>query len=190
MIKRLIATIAFALLATPAAADGTLSTYVCGQMPAAYRMEVQVGDDSDQMLRIQDASVGVLMRKQAEDSGSAKLVLAIETETTREGAIRKKRDLGSVRDGSSENVNVRMNLYSNRRDSIIGGRKVGIVTDALEEVRVLIRLNDKTNGKCIWRGEAVYDSAGADQWDVAEKMTLHLIDLIGKDLRDRKFEVD
>jgi hypothetical protein len=110
VIKRLIATIAFALLATPAAADGALSAYVCGQMPAAYRMEVQVSDDSDQMLRIQDAVVGVLMRKQAEDSGSAKLVLAIETETTREGAIRKKRDLGSVRDGSSENVNVRMNL--------------------------------------------------------------------------------
>ena len=40
------------------------------------------------------------------------------------------------------------------------------------------------------RGEAVYDSASADQWDVAEKMTLHLIDLIGKDLRDRNFEVD
>lgn len=190
MIKRLIPTIAFAFLATPVAADGTLSAYVCGQIPAAYEMEVQVGDDSEQMLRIQDVVVGVLKRKQAGDSGSTKLVLAIETETTREGAIRKKRDLGTVRDGSSERINARMNLWSNRRDSIIGGRKVGIVADALDEVRVLVRLNDKTNGKCIWRGEAVYDSAGADQWDVAEKMTLYLIDLIGQDLRDRNFEID
>ena len=62
-------------------------------MPAAYRMEVQVSDDSDQMLRYQVAVVSVLKRKRAEDSGSAKLVLAIKTDTTREGAIRKNATL-------------------------------------------------------------------------------------------------
>jgi len=42
----------------------------------------------------------------------------------------------------------------------------------------------------VWRGESVHSSAGEDQWSVAEKSTLQLIDMIGRDIRNRAFEID
>lgn len=188
--KRFLAITMFALISTPVMADGLLSGYACGQMPATYKVDVEVVDDSPQMLRIRDIAIDGLKRKQAQISGSAELVLAIDTHTLREGAKRKKRDLGSVTDGSSERIRARMNVWSNRKDSIIGGRKDGLVEGALDEVRVEITINDKSTGKCVWRGEALHGSAGEDQWVIAEKTVLKLIDVLGRDVRDRKFEID
>jgi len=83
-----------------------------------------------------------------------------------------------------------MNLWSNKRDSLIGGRKAGVVEGTADDVRVEITINDKSDGKCVWRGESVHSSAGEDQWSVAEKSVLQLIDMIGRDIRDRAFEID
>lgn len=188
--RRLLAIAGLIAFTSPAAADGILSGYVCGTMPATYQINVEVGDDSAQMLKIREAAIGALKRKRARISGTAELVLAIDVLTVREGAVRKKRDLGSVTDGSSERIRARMNLWSNKRDSIIGGRRDGFVKGALDEVRVEITVNDKSTGKCIWRGEAHHDSAGEDQWIVAQKSTLQLLDALGQDIRDRKFEID
>jgi hypothetical protein len=188
--KRFLSITIFTLIATPAMADGLLSGYACGQMPATYKINVEVADDSPQMLRIRDTAIQALKRKQAQLSGSAELVLAIDTHTLREGAKRKKRDLGSVTDGSSEHIRARMNLWSNRKDSIIGGRRDGLTKGALDEVCVEITINDKSSGKCVWRGEALYGSAGEDQWVIAEKTVLKLIDVLGRDIRDQKFEFD
>lgn len=188
--KRLLTTAAFIAFVSPAAAEGILSGYACGTMPTAYKVEVEVGDDSAQMLEIRTSAIQALKKKRAEVSGSAELVLAIDIHTLREGAVRKKPDLGSVTDSSSERIRARMNLWSNKRDSIIGGRKSGFVRGALDEIRIEITINDKSTGKCIWRGEALYDTAGLDQWVVAEKSVLRLIDALGQDIRDREFEID
>lgn len=188
--KRFLAITIFTLIATPVLADGLLSGYACGQMPATYKVNVEVVDDSPQMLKIRDAALGALERKHAQISGSAELVLTIDTRFLREGAKRKQRDLGSVTDGSSERIRARMNLWSNRKDSIIGGRRDGLVEGALDEVRVEITINDRSNGKCVWRGEALHGSAREDQWAIAEKTVRKLIDVLGQDVRDQKFELD
>jgi hypothetical protein len=188
--RRLIAIAGLIAFASPAAANGILSGYACGAMPASYQIDIEVADDSAQMLKIRDSAIAALKRKQARISGTAELVLSIDILTVREGAVRKKRDLGSVTDGSSERIRARMNLWSNKSDSIIGGRRDGFVKGALDEVRVEITVNDKSNGKCIWRGEAHHGSAGEDQWIIAEKSALQLIDALGQDIRDWKFEID
>lgn len=185
--KRIPIIVAMALLAAPAAADGVLSGYACGTLPQSYSVDVEVSDDSDQMLRIRDAVVRALAKKQTNASESANLVLLIDMLSIREGLRRKKRDLGSVTDGSSERIKARMNLWSNKRDSVIGGRKDRVISGPIDEVRVDIAINDKSNGKCVWRGEAVHDTTGTDQWAVAEKLALRLTRLIGRDIRDREF---
>lgn len=187
---RLLALLLLIVFPGPVAAQGILSGYACGSMPATYTVDVEVSDDSPQMLKIRDSVIGALKRRSAQVSGSAQLVLIIDVYTVREGAIRKKRDLGSVNDGSSEQIRARMNLWSNKRDSVIGGRRDGIIKGALDEVRVEISINDKSNGKCVWRGDAQYGSAGEDQWEIAEKTTVQLIGSVGKDVRDRRFTID
>jgi hypothetical protein len=190
MMKRILLIAALAAFSTPAAADGLLSGYACGQMPATFKVDIEVGDDSAPMLRIQKTVTRALKQRQAQVSGSATLVLAIDVLTRREGTIRKKPSLGSVSDGSSERIRARMNLWSNKSDSLIGGRKAGVVEGSADDVRVEMTVNDKSNGKCIWRGESVHGSAGEDQWSIAEKSALQLIDVIGRDIRDRAFEID
>ena len=188
--KRFLAIFMLTTLASPAAADGLLSGYACGTLPPSYKVDVEVADDSDQMLRIRESAFRALARSQTETSGSAELVLLIDMHAIREGIRRKERDLGSVTDGSSERIKARMNLWSNKRDSIIGGRKDRIIDGPIDEVRIDIAINDKSNGKCVWRGEAVHSTAGNDQWAVAEKVTLRLIRLLGRDIRDREFAVE
>lgn len=185
--KRIPIFMAIFLLTTPAAADGLLSGYACGTLPQSYKVDVEVADDSDEMLRIRDAVVRALAKMQTEASESANLVLLIDMLAIREGLRRKKRDLGSVTDGSSERIKARMNLWSNKRDSVIGGRKDRVISGPIDEVRVDIAINDKSNGKCVWRGEAIHDTTGTDQWVVAEKLALRLTRLIGRDIRDREF---
>ncbi|CAN0569368.1 unnamed protein product [Laminaria digitata] len=179
-----------ASVAAPAAANGLMSGYVCGPLPAAYKLDVQVSDDSEQMLRIGDAAVSALAKKQPEAPGSAALVLLIDMHAVREGVRRKGRDLGSVTDDSSDRIKARMNLWSNERDSILGGRKDRILDGPIDEIRIDIAINDKSNGKCVWRGEAIHNTTGEDQWRIAEKLTLRLIGLIGKDIRDREFTAE
>ncbi len=188
--KRFLTIMALTVLATPAAADGLSSGYVCGQFPPAYNVDVEVNDDSPQMLKIKDSAIRALKRDHTGISDSADLILAIDARTRLEGTKRKKPDLGSVTDGSSERIRARMNLWSNKRDSIVGGRKTTVIAEAIDEVRVEITVNDKSNGKCVWRGEALHSAGGADTWVVAEKLTLHLIKLIGRSFRDKEFEID
>lgn len=59
-----------------------------------------------------------------------------------------------------------MNVWSNRKDSIIGGRKTDVIAGPIDEVWVTISINDKASGKCIWRGEAQHDSIGQDHWEI------------------------
>ena len=188
--KRIFLMAALVAFSTPAAAEGLLSGYACGQMPATFKVDIEVGDDSEQMLKIKKTITGALQQKQAQVSGSASLVLAIDVLTRLKGTLRQKPNLGFISDGSSDQIWARMNLWSNKRDSLIGGRKAGVVEGTADDVRVEITINDKLNGKCVWRGESVHSSAGEDQWSVAEKSALQLINMIGRDIRDRAFEID
>ena len=187
--KRLIFGLALGILAGPAQA-GSLSAYACGEYAAGRALDVEVDNDTTEMENIRKSVVNALRGKKTPVSDKAGWVLAIRAEAIREGVRRKRRDLGQVRDGSSENVNVRMNVWSNRKDSIIGGRKTGVVAGPIDEVRVTITINDKASGKCIWRGEARHNSDGRDQWEVSEKISLVLIDAMGDAVRDRPFGID
>jgi hypothetical protein len=186
--KRLIFGMMFAVLTHPAHA-GNLSAYACGEFAVGKPLDVQVDNDSAQMEKIRTTVINALRDRKTAVSDDAPWVLAIRTEAIREGVRRKGRDLGTVRDGSSENVNVRMNVWSNRKDSIIGGRKTDVIAGPVDEVWVTISINDKASGKCIWRGEARHDSIGQDQWEISEKVSLVLIGAMGEATRDRSFEV-
>ena len=71
MMKRIFLIAALAAFSTPAGAGGLLSGYACGQMPATFNVDIEVGDDSEAMLQIQKTVTRALKQKQAKVSGSA-----------------------------------------------------------------------------------------------------------------------
>lgn len=188
--KRFLTILFIGLSSTSAAADGVLSGYVCGDLPKVYRVDVEVSDDSKEMLRIRDAARREIAKSQPTAAQAAMLVLSIDLPAIRQGSPGKKRSLGSVSGGSGSGVEARTNIWSNRRDSVIGGRKEGGADGETDSIQIDIALNDKSNGKCIWRGDAVHAHSGLDRWIVAEKAVLKLIGVLGRDVRDREFSID
>jgi hypothetical protein len=190
--KRLFFGLVFVTLCAPAfAADSRISTFACGEYSDGHAIDVQVADDTAPMLRIRDGVVAALKKRNSEVSEDASWALDIDATTIRRSAKHKGPTLGSVDDGLPEDdVNIRMNLWSTRDDSLIGGRKDEIVSARRDEVRVSITINDKTNGKCLWRGEAVYDTTGRDQWEIAVKVAEILIGTVGQAISNRPLEID
>lgn len=173
----------------PATAQGTLNTYACENFPAALQVRVDLLDDAEPMLRVRAALLAALARKGIPVADGAPYVLSVGAEATRLAARRKGRDLGSISDGTDEDVKMRMNLWSSREDSVLGGRKDAVESEARNEIRVTISINSIADGRCIWRGDAVHDTAGRDQWAVAERMAPILVDAIGGSGGHRAFEL-
>lgn len=190
-IRYRLAVVAAAMLLSggSAAAQGTLNTFACENLPAALRVRVDLLDDAEPMLRVRTVLLAALKRKGIEVADGAPYVLSLGAEATRLAARHKGRDLGSISNSTDDDVKMRMNLWSNREDSVLGGRKDSVESDARDEMRVTISINSTGDGRCIWRGDALHDTAGRDQWAVAERMTPILVDAIGGKGGHRTFEL-
>ena len=174
--------VAFSLF-LPAAAmaeDGAINAFACEPMPQDRRFEVVLLDDADPMLKVRDALLEAMRDNGMTADPGAPLKLTLEVGLTREPPQRKPRDLGSIRDATGEDLEVRMNVWSNRQDSIVGGRRDDTLTEARDDVRVMISINAKSDGHCLWQGEATHDTDGRDHWALAEKIVPQLVRRIGR----------
>jgi len=177
------------LSSQPAAAEGYVKGFVCSDMPKPLDVQVELLDDAEPMLELRKALLAALEKRNARVSGGARLLLTLEAEASHQDVRRKGRDLFEIYDSTDEDTRFRMNLWSNRRDSVLGGRKDVVDRQGSDEIRVSITINDKTNGRCMWRGEAVHDTAGRDQWDVAEKLLPYVVEAIGRTVAHRVIEI-
>jgi len=110
----------------------------------------------------------------------------------REPEIRKGRDLGQFSRGnaSDQRTRFRINLWSNRQDSVIGGRRDEVLASSVDELHVEITLDDRSDGQCIWQGEAVHRLDGRDELAAAERIIPLLIDRLGRTARAEPVQLD
>jgi hypothetical protein len=83
-----------------------------------------------------------------------------------------------------------MNLWSNRKDSVLGGRKDEILAQGLNELRVAIEIHDKSNGHCVWRGNARLDVGSRDEFSVARRIIPLLTKRLGKSIQSDPLYLD
>ncbi len=198
MVNRLILAAVLLAAAVPAAgqatdeAVGRVTAFACEALPSPLNIDVETSDGSLQADRLRRVLVKSLAARQAVVSPGAPLRLSLYVGSVREPEIRKGRDLGQFSRGSAndERTQFRINLWSNRRDSVIGGRRDQVLAAAVDELHIEITLDSRTNGQCVWQGEAVIRLDGRDETAVAEQIIPLLLERLGRSAKAEPFELD
>ena len=174
------------------AQPGSLTAFACGKLPSPLWVEVDAQDDSRQSARLKNALIKALIADRTLITANAPLKVSLHVETLRESARYKGRDLGEFSRGNrnAERTKFRMNLWSNRKDSVIGGRKDAILSRGLDELHVAIEIHDKSNGQCVWRGQARLDLDGQDEFSTARRIITLITRSIGKTIRAAPLRLD
>lgn len=200
------------LLGTPAAAqlvppppEGRVNAIVCGDIPATMVLDVVLLDNADANLPVKDSFVATLRRQGVRIASGAALVLTLGIETVRETVSIKPPDLIEVQVGQANKdaarvapgdtsigeqglTRVRANIWSNRRDSVLGGRRRVVEGEMIDQVKLSASLNRRADGRCLWQGDAVQELNGADAARAARRLAPLLAGLLGKPVRDQPLE--
>ncbi len=198
MVNRLTLAAVFFAAAVPAAGQpvaeqaGRVTAFACESLPSPLRVDVEVPDASPQAGRLRRALVRSLGARQAVVSPGAPLRLSLYVGSVREPEIRKGRDLGQFSRGnaSDQRTRFRINLWSNRRDSVLGGRRDQVLAAAVDELHVEITLDNRSDGRCVWQGEAVHRLDGRDELAAAEQLIPLLIDRLGRSASAEPIELE
>lgn len=185
-----------------APAEGYLNAFACGKLDRPLRVEVELLDNTEDNMRLRDAFVERLAKSGARIEPGAALILSLDIETVREGRIRRPSDLVDVYvgiggpdpnadplnrnpDSGSTSIDdsearVRMNIWSNRRDSVIGGRRDKAEGDMVDQLHVTIDVNRRADGVCLWRGHAIHNLDGGDPRTIGAALMRYLAGYVGK----------
>lgn len=199
------------LLGAPAAAqvvppppEGRVNAIRCGELPASVVLEVVLLDNADENLPVKDGFVAGLERRGVRVAPGAPLVLTLGIETVREAARVKPPDLVDVRVGQANQdaarsrrdtgvgdqgtANVRANIWSNQRDSVLGGRRHVVEGQMIDQVKLSASLNRRDDGRCLWQGDAVQELNGADAAPAARSLAPYLAAAFGKSIANRPLD--
>jgi hypothetical protein len=165
------------------AAEATLSTLVCEPLAKKAALQLTPADDSDLYLSVKDG-----IRKAVEQAGhpveeKAGLQLYYSLNETAVEIRERGPTLGRL-EVRTVNREVRsqllVNIWSNKQDSLIGGRRT---ESGLRVSNVLIatfELNRQDNGRCVWRGEGAVELGAVAAQDVAPGLADAVASRIGQ----------
>lgn len=188
----LIAGAGSAVAQAPAVADGHVSAFACQALPSPLQVELEAGDGRPGSERLRAALLRALSRRHVTVAPGARFRLGLYVDAVREAETHKGRDLGRFSRGnaSDKRTQFRINLWSNRRDSVIGGRRDEVLHAAVDELHVEITLDDRSDGQCVWQGKAVHNLDGHDELDSAERMIPLLVQRLGRSAGAEPIRID
>jgi hypothetical protein len=160
--------------------EGYLTATTCGKLPEPLRLDVQAMDDTVENMQLRKILIDRLMRQGIAVNAGAPNVLRFEVVRTSRPTRYKGRDLGEFRSSKEENARIRLNVWSSKSDSLLGGRRKGVISEAVDRLQIAVTVNAKGDGRCLWRAEAVHDVAGRDPKHIASKMIAPLAEAVGK----------
>lgn len=200
--KTTLALLAAAALGAPGAAaespDGYVTAFSCEPMQRPLSVTPQILDNTDENVRLHGILVERLAERGVTVDDAAGQTMSFNVERVREAAVRKPGDLVDVRVGQEDPddlgregfASVHMNIWSNSRDSVIGGRRDTVEHRLVDRLHISVTINSKADGRCLWRGEVVQNLDGRDPGRTAEQMIPILTRAIGKSLSQQPITLD
>lgn len=177
--------------------EGYLTAFACEPITRPLQVNSQVMDNTAENVRLHRlllkslARSGVLVRRDAAHS------LSLDIQLVREAARRKPGDLVDVRVGETEEIQGRegfakfhMNIWSNARDSVIGGRRNTIEGQMVDRLSISVTINSRRDGRCLWRGEAVQNLDGRNANRAGDQMIPILVNAIGTSASQKPIDID
>lgn len=179
-------------------APGRLSAYYCGSMPSDYSVDVVLLDNKDENLLIKDAFVSGLTRRGVTVREGAPLILTLEIAPVREFEQSDgRRGIIEMRVGQPDydldqqgDVDVRGSVWSNTRDSLVGGRRGGPSELAVNRLRMVAALNSRVDGRCLWQGEATHELGNREVPELALALVPPLVGAFGKSVAPTPLDAD
>jgi len=165
------------------AVDATISTQVCEPLKRNAGLQLTPADDSDLYLSVKDGledtlrKIGYPVDKKA---GLDMYYSLVETavEIRGEGPTLGQLDVRTVnRDARAQLL---VNLWSNQKDSILGGRRTESGLRVSNVLIVTLELNAEQDGRCIWRGEGAVELGAVAARDIAATLTQAVAKRIGE----------
>lgn len=197
MVNRFVLAAVLFAAAVPAAGQGTnepagrVTSFACVPLPSPITLSVETPNGSSQADRLRRALMNSLSSHNANVRRGAPLKLSLYVELVRGPEIREGADLGSDDDNiGDENIQIRVDLWSNRRNSVIGGRRDLDTKAEVEKLRIEITLDNRSNGRCVWQGNAEYRLDGRDELETAEKIIPLLVDRLGRSAKAEPITLD
>lgn len=152
------------------AAEATLSTQICEPLAKTAAVQLTPADDSDLYLSVKRG-----IRRAVEHAGhpvaeKAALDLYYSLHETAVEIREQGQTLGRL-EVRTVNREVRsqllVNIWSNKEDSLIGGRRTASGIRVSNVLIATFELNRQDNGRCVWRGEGAVELGADTAKDVA-----------------------
>jgi hypothetical protein len=175
-------------LAAEGEGAGQLVAFACGKMPERPRLDVQLFDDTPRDKAVRDAIAQGLARDGYTIAADGRVRVSFE------GAM--ERDLDPGREGHFGRLNstnrettFTLNMWSSQGDSVIGGpQRPGATAPSFYRLAVFV--HDKTNGACLWQGEARHPLEGHSEADIARRLVPVTLRHFGRTVPPTAFALD
>ena len=195
--KRLILTTVLITVAVPSIgqetneAPGHVTAFACVSLPSPLNIEVDTSVGSPKSNRLRRVLLRSLAARQAVVSPNAPLRLSLYAGSARHPIIGNIRSPVQLDGGEAfnERIWVRVDIWSNKRNSVIGGWRHQNSALA-DELHIEITLDSQISGQCLWQGKAVFRLDGRDEIATAEKLIPLLVDRLGRSARAEPIELD
>jgi hypothetical protein len=175
-------------LAAEGEGPGSLVAFACGTLPERSRVDVQLLDDTPSVVALRDA----ISRELARDGYT--VAADGNVRVTFEGVIERDRDptregyLGQLR-STNRATEFTLNMWSSSGDSVIGGvQRPGAAGASIYRLTVFV--HDKTNGHCLWQGEARHPLEGNNELDTARRLVPVALRHLGHTVQPTAFALD
>ncbi len=172
----------------PAQSGGVMVAFSCGTLPAQAAIEVEALDDTPSQMALRKAIADDLARRGYRVADGAPLTLTFEGGLSRERREQGQHSVGSLQ-SNNDVTEFRLNMWSSQGDSVFGGLKDFIAPNDPNLYRLAIFVHDRSDGKCLWQGEARHDVVRNDANGTAEKLVPVLLRRLGKTVKATTFDL-
>jgi len=176
---------------------GVLNAVSFKPLPAGAPILVRPFDDTDENLVIKkDIEAALTARGYTLGTDPKGIVLSFEsrsqpgywTSTSQRKFIELQ---GTAGTGTRAEKNTRgiVNLYDSQKGAVLNKGSHSVVTPAATLYRLDVTIDDKTDGKSLWRAWAVANLAEANEVTLAKAMVPAIVDSIGKGAKEQTFKL-
>lgn len=176
---------------------GVLNAVSFKPLPAGAPILVRPFDDTDENLVIKkDIEAALTARGYTLGTDPKGIVLSFEsrsqpgywTSTSQRKFIELQ---GTAGTGTRAEKNTRgmVNLYDSQKGAVLNKGSQSVVTPAATLYRLDVTIDDKTDGKSLWRAWAVANLAEANEVTLAKAMVPAIVDSIGKGAKEQTFKL-
>ncbi len=170
-----------------------LNTYECDTLPQPLRMSVQVLENTERFLKFKGQFEKELRAGGAEIAADARVVLTLDVRTIREFQEISNTPfdlrIGKKNTNFGKPDTLRGNIWSNRRNSLLGGPKRQSGQHALNQLQVTANLDRRSDGRCLWQGEVLHNLNGEKADNATLRIITILVGNLGKTVRNKALNI-